>query len=79
MATVSGGIEAPVAFHVANNVRFTTVNTLMADGEAFSIDRSSGAGDAALLILAAVNRAMLVLVWRHERGIRTTAGDDGFH
>jgi membrane protease YdiL (CAAX protease family) len=67
MAIISRGIEAPVAFHVANNVLFTTVNTLMAGGEAFAIDRSTGSGDASLLILAAVNLAMIVFVWLRER------------
>jgi membrane protease YdiL (CAAX protease family) len=68
MAITSGGIEAPVAFHVANNVLFTSVNTLMSDGEPFSIDRSAGSGDAGVLILGVVNIAMLVLVrWREKR------------
>lgn len=70
MAIISGGIEAPVAFHVANNVLFTTVNTLMAGGEAFAIDRSTGSGDASLLILAGVNLAMIVLVRLRERRAR---------
>jgi hypothetical protein len=70
MAIVSNGIEAPVAFHVANNVLFTTVNTLMADGEPFSIDRSTDTGDAAVLILGAVNVVMLVLVWLREQKTR---------
>lgn len=72
MAIVSNGIEAPVAFHVANNVLFTTVNTLMSDGAPFAIDRSTDTGDAAVLILGAVNIAMLVLVWLRERRIRAT-------
>jgi membrane protease YdiL (CAAX protease family) len=70
MAIMSGGIEAPVAFHVANNVLFTTVNTLMSDGEPFSVDRSAGSGDAAVLILGGVNIAMLVLVRWRERAAR---------
>ncbi|MEO3928526.1 hypothetical protein ABGB07_32365 [Micromonosporaceae bacterium B7E4] len=37
MAIISRGVEAPVAFHIANNVPMT-VNTLMAGGEAFAID-----------------------------------------
>ena len=64
--------EAPVAFHVANNVLFTTVNTVMVDGEAFAIDRSTDSGDASLLILGAVNVAIVVLVWQHERRARAT-------
>jgi membrane protease YdiL (CAAX protease family) len=72
MAIISGGIEASVAFHIANNVLFTIVNTVMSDGEPFAINRSSGSGDAAVLILALVNVAMLVLVlvWRRERKSR---------
>lgn len=72
MMIISRGIEAPVAFHVANNVLSATVNRLMADGEPWTIDRSSGTGDASVLILAAVNIVMLVLVWLHERRIRAT-------
>lgn len=70
MAIISGGVEAPVAFHVANNVLATTVNTLMADGEAFPLDRSSDTGDASLLILVAVNVGMVALVWLRERQAR---------
>ncbi|WP_410812780.1 CPBP family intramembrane glutamic endopeptidase [Micromonospora sp. 067-2] len=73
MAIISRGIEAPVAFHVANNVLLTTVNTLMADGEAFSIDRSNDSGDASLLILGAVTIAMVALVWLRERRARDTS------
>ncbi|MEU8419614.1 CPBP family intramembrane glutamic endopeptidase [Micromonospora sp. NPDC048835] len=75
MAVISRGIEAPVAFHVANNVLFTTVNTLMADGETFAIDRSTDSGDASLLILGAVNVAMVALVWRRERRARAATAD----
>nr|BFF16643.1 hypothetical protein GCM10025730_01640 [Promicromonospora thailandica] len=70
MAVVSGGIEAPVAFHVANNVLFSVVNTVMTGGDGFTIDRANDTGDASLLILAAVNVAMIVLVWLRERRVR---------
>ncbi|MEU0481913.1 type II CAAX endopeptidase family protein [Streptosporangium sp. NPDC006013] len=73
MAIISRGVEAPVAFHVANNVLATTVNTLMADGEAFPLDRSTDTGDASLLILVAVNIGMVVLVWLRERRARATS------
>ncbi|MET8318876.1 CPBP family intramembrane glutamic endopeptidase [Micromonospora sp. NPDC005189] len=73
MAIISRGIEAPVAFHVANNVLFGIVNTVMADGEPYAIDRSTDSGDASLLILAAVNIAMVALVWRRERRIRAAS------
>lgn len=75
MAIISRGIEAPVAFHIANNVLFTIVNTLMADGEPFALDRSTDTGDASLLILAAVNIAMVVLVWLRERRARVGSPD----
>ncbi|MFC0006751.1 CPBP family intramembrane glutamic endopeptidase [Micromonospora siamensis] len=70
MAIISRGIEAPVAFHVANNVLFGIVNTVLADGEPYAIDRSTDSGDASLLILAAVNIAMVALVWLRERRAR---------
>ncbi|MEU8382542.1 type II CAAX endopeptidase family protein [Streptosporangium sp. NPDC048865] len=73
MAIISRGVEAPVAFHVANNVLATTVNTLMADGEAFPLDRSTDSGDASLLILVAVNIGMVVFVWLRERRARATS------
>ncbi|MBY8875109.1 CPBP family intramembrane metalloprotease [Micromonospora sp. PLK6-60] len=73
MAIISRGIEAPVAFHVANNVLFGIVNTVLADGEPYAIDRSTDSGDASLLILGAVNVAMVVLVWLRERRARATS------
>lgn len=75
MAIISGGIEAPVAFHVANNVLFGIVNTVLADGQPYAIDRSTDSGDATLLILGAVNIAMVVLVWLRERRARATSAD----
>ncbi|MFI2713955.1 CPBP family intramembrane glutamic endopeptidase [Micromonospora sp. NPDC018662] len=73
MAIISGGIEAPVAFHVANNVLFGIANTVLADGEPYAIDRSTDSGDASLLILAAVNVAMVALVWLRERRARSAS------
>ncbi|MEU5962072.1 hypothetical protein ABZ777_12785 [Micromonospora parva] len=74
-AVISRGIEGPVAFHVANNVLFGVVDTVMADGEAYAIDRSTDSGDAALLVLGAVTIAMVVLVWLCERRARATSAD----
>jgi DNA-binding transcriptional MerR regulator len=76
MAIISGGVEAPVAFHTANNLLLTTVNSLMAGGGTFALDRSVGSGDASLLILAAVNVGMVVLVWMRERRARITSWRD---
>ncbi|MFF3438816.1 CPBP family intramembrane glutamic endopeptidase [Streptosporangium sp. NPDC002721] len=73
MAIISRGIEAPVAFHIANNLLATTVNTLMADGEAFPLDRSTDTGDASLLILVVVDIGMVVFVWLRERRARAAS------
>ncbi|MFK4246026.1 lysostaphin resistance A-like protein [Micromonospora chokoriensis] len=72
MGLVSRGLEAAMAFHVANNVVATTINALMAGGDAIVIDRTEGAGGGpALIILAAVNLAVLTFVWLRERSRRT--------
>jgi membrane protease YdiL (CAAX protease family) len=73
MAIISGGVEAPVAFHTANNVLLTSVNSLLAGGGTFALDRSTGSGDASLLILTAADIGMVVLVWRRERRARVTS------
>ncbi|TDL33162.1 CPBP family intramembrane metalloprotease [Jeotgalibacillus sp. S-D1] len=70
MTIISRGIEASIAFHVANNVMMGTVNTLMAGGKVYALDRSTETGDASLLILVAVNVAMVALVWMRERRAR---------
>ncbi|WP_091068068.1 CPBP family intramembrane glutamic endopeptidase [Micromonospora humi] len=75
MAIISRGIEAPVAFHVANNILFGIVNTVLADGAPYAIDRSTDTGDASLLILATVNVAMVALVWLRERRARAASAD----
>lgn len=68
MGLITRGLEAAVAFHVANNLVTTTVNTLLAGGGALVVDRSEGSGGGpSLLVLAAVNLAVLGLVWMRER------------
>jgi uncharacterized protein len=75
-AILSGGIEAPIAFHVANNVLFGVINNVLSGGGTITIDRATDTGDASLLILVAVNVGMLVLVATYERRRRrsNTAG-----
>ncbi|MTH54823.1 CPBP family intramembrane metalloprotease [Bacillus mangrovi] len=67
IAIISRGIEASIAFHVANNVMMSTVNSLMAGGKVYALDRSTETGDPSLLILAAVNIAMVAFVWMREQ------------
>ena len=74
MGLLSGGLEAAMAFHVANNVIAGLVNPLFTGGESTSIDRSVGAGPGAgLLILMAMNVAVVVMVWLVERRKRSLA------
>ncbi|GAB3551136.1 membrane protease YdiL (CAAX protease family) [Actinopolyspora lacussalsi] len=68
MAVISRGLEAPIAFHVCNNLVVTLLNSLFADGGTSTYERSVGAGGPSYLILAAVNLAVVGLVWLCERG-----------
>ncbi len=73
IAIISGGLEAPIALHVANNVLVTIINALTVGGGPLVGDRSVGSGAAQavpLLIVAAVNIAMVALVWVRERRAR---------
>jgi uncharacterized protein len=72
MAIVSGGMEAPIAFHVVNNVLAGIVNNVLSGGGVGSIDRATDTGDASLLILVAVNIALVAVVVAYERRRRTT-------
>ncbi|GAB2626748.1 CAAX amino protease [Paractinoplanes abujensis] len=71
MGLLTRGLEAAIAFHVANNMVTTTVNVLMADGGVLVVDRSEGAGDgSSLLVLVVVNVAVLAFVGFRERANR---------
>jgi uncharacterized protein len=72
MAIISGGLEAPIAFHVANNVLAGVITNLMSGGGTSTVDRSTETGGPSLLILVAVNICMVTLVWAHERRRRAT-------
>jgi membrane protease YdiL (CAAX protease family) len=74
MAILSGGVEAPIAFHVVNNVLAGVLNNLLAGGGTTIVDRATDTGDASLLILAAVNVGMVALVALHERRRRDSGG-----
>lgn len=74
LALTSRGIEAPVAFHIDTTVLFPTGHMLLADGNPFAaLERATGTGDTRLLMLAAVNGSMVVLVWLRERRGRVGA------
>lgn len=56
-----------VASHVADNLVTSNLNTTLAAGEAPVFERSVGAGGPSYLILAAVNVAVVGVVWWRER------------
>jgi uncharacterized protein len=72
-AVISGGMEAPIAFHVVNNVLAGIVGNLLSDGGNTTIDRSTDTGDASLLFLVAANVGMFLLVWTAERRRSTSS------
>ncbi|WP_250007515.1 CPBP family intramembrane glutamic endopeptidase [Actinoplanes sp. M2I2] len=71
MGWITRGLEAAIAFHVANNVVTTTVNVLLAGGGSLVVERGEGAGGGpALIVLAAVNVCVLTFVGLRERAAR---------
>ena len=73
MGLITRGLEASIAFHVANNLVTTTINTLFAGGGVIVVERSAGsAGGATLLIPAAMSLAALTMVWLSQRRRRAT-------
>lgn len=72
IAIISGGMEAPMAFHVANNVLAGIAANVLSGGGSATIDRTTDTGGPALSILIAGNIAMVVLVRIYERRARTT-------
>ncbi|WP_083830577.1 CPBP family intramembrane glutamic endopeptidase [Nesterenkonia sp. F] len=66
MAIRSRGLEAPIAFHVANNTFTAVLNVLLAGGGDFSVARTAGAGGPHLLIPALFVLALVIVVWRRE-------------
>ncbi|WP_250032745.1 CPBP family intramembrane glutamic endopeptidase [Paractinoplanes maris] len=76
MGLITRGLEAAMAFHIANNVVATTINSLLAGGGSLVVDRTAGGGGGgpALIVPAVVNLGVLAFVWHHERARRTDAG-----
>jgi membrane protease YdiL (CAAX protease family) len=74
MMILSSGMEAPIAFHVVNNVLVGVVNNVLSGGETATIDRATDTGGPYLLILVAVNIGMVALVAVYERRVRRGSG-----
>ncbi|MGM1015920.1 MAG: CPBP family intramembrane glutamic endopeptidase [Actinomycetota bacterium] len=72
MGLITRGLEAAMAFHVANNLVTTTINALLADGGVIVVDRSEGQGGGVALIgPAAASLIVLGVVWIRERSLRS--------
>lgn len=67
MAVISRGLEAPIAFHVTNNLIMMVAGVLFADGGGLVIDRSVGMGGPFMLLFIAVDLVAVALVWVYER------------
>lgn len=70
MAVISRGLEAPIAFHVSNNLIMMVVGALFSGGEGVVIDRSVGMGGPFMLVFIAVDLVAVALVWVYERRLR---------
>lgn len=74
MGLITRGLEAAIAFHTANNLVVTVLNSLFAGGGAIAVERSEGqAGGLALLLPAAASLGALIMVWLRERSRREAA------
>ncbi|GAP80051.1 MULTISPECIES: CPBP family intramembrane glutamic endopeptidase [Brachybacterium] len=67
MAIGSRGLEAPIAFHLANNTFTAVLNALLAGGGGFDVQRTAGAGGPHLLLPAALVLVLLAAVLLRER------------
>ncbi|MFC0674362.1 CPBP family intramembrane glutamic endopeptidase [Brachybacterium hainanense] len=67
MALISRGLEAPIAFHVMNNVISMVIGAVSAGGGGLVIDRSAGAGGPFMLVFIALDLVAVAIVWLLER------------
>ncbi|MEE1617444.1 CPBP family intramembrane glutamic endopeptidase [Brachybacterium sp. J153] len=67
MALISRGLEAPIAFHVVNNLLAMVLGALMTGGGGVVIDRSAGAGGPIMLLMIGVDLLLVGIVWLLER------------
>lgn len=67
MALISRGLEAPIAFHVMNNLVSMVLAALLSGGDGLVIDRSAGAGGPFMLVFIGMDLAGVGVVWLLER------------
>lgn len=73
MALISRGLEAPIAFHIANNLIMFVIAVLFSGGGGVVIDRTVGQGGPFMLSFIAVDLLAVGLVWALERRRREAA------
>ena len=67
MALISRGLEAPIAFHVMNNVFAYGIGALFAEGGGIGQDRSAGTGGPYMLVFLAAEAIAVIAVWQVEK------------
>lgn len=75
MAIISRGLEAPIAFHVVNNVVMMVLAALGTEDGYIAIDRSVGTGGPFMLIYIGMDLVAVALVWLFERRRRAAEAD----
>lgn len=66
MTILSRGLEAPIMFHVMNNLILLALTALTGDGSV-DIDRSVGVGGPFMLVFIAIDVLAVLVVWLYER------------
>ncbi|WP_172805759.1 CPBP family intramembrane glutamic endopeptidase [Brachybacterium sp. P6-10-X1] len=67
MALLGRGLEAPIAFHVMNNVFSMGIGALFADGGGIGQDRGAGSAGPYMLLFLLAEVVAVLLVWWIER------------
>ena len=67
MALLSRGLEAPIAFHMMNNVFAMGIGALFADGGGIGQDRGAGSAGPYLLLFLAAEIVAVITVWQLEK------------
>ncbi|MDO5663591.1 MAG: type II CAAX endopeptidase family protein [Brachybacterium sp.] len=74
MAVISRGLEAPIAFHVMNNVILMLFASVTTGDQGLDLDRTSGAGGPFILVFIALDIVLVGVVWALERRRRASGG-----
>lgn len=67
MALLGRGLEAPIAFHVMNNVFAMGIGALFAAGGGIGQERGAGSGGPYLLLFLLAEAVAVLIVWHTEK------------